>query len=606
MQHLHTHYNNQAEHFELIGDRTEGTPSCFPAVSKYSSYVYYGRNETDERYLMASWYFNDEKQFMQARIDLATYIKERGAAGPSGFHIPSRNLEFTVTKYESNTTSGYFITYIKPISVDQTDYFIVYYGLMDTPQISEQTRLTLRKLMAEGYYNESGMVEPLHNEEYFREPGWENRSTGPGLPPPAGMPMWYIPGYDTRIENETIIEDRSVAEHFELIGDRMEGCPSCFPAISQYCGYANYTRTGSDDRYLIAAWYFDDNTKFLHAEADLYLYLEEYGRVFTVELNISEEMDAEIKRRENRLVWGPTFGPKRFNVTEYESETTSGYFLIYKKPFLAGREDYFIVYYGLMNTPQISEQTRLALRELMAGGYYSESGMVGALLDGGYFREPGWELKQGTAGYPPPESMQVWYLPSPDYVSADFNVSAVEAILNDLAANGTCINETILAEHIPLEGVAVNETFAGHFSLIGERNTGVAPPFFPVLSQYCGYANYSRTGSDDRYLAGEWYFNDGEEFLRAEKELYQYLEEHGRVSTVELNISKGDATKYECETTSGYFLVYKNTFGREGDYFIVYYGAVGPVDLSNQAPFLKALIADRYPTGSRVVGGLKS
>ena len=218
------------------------------------------------------------------------------------------------------------------------------------------------------------------------------------------------------------------------------------------------------------------------------------------------------------------------------------------------------------------------------------------------------------AGYPPSDCMQVWYLPSPDYVDEEFNVNAVEAILDDMAANGTCINETVLAEYIPLEGVVVNETFAKYFSLIGERKKGASPPFFPALSQYCGYANYSRTGSDDRYLAGEWYFDDSEEFLRAEKELYQYLEEHGRVSTVELNISKRsryspkgfDATKYECETTSGYFLVYKNTFGREGDYFIVYYGAVGSVDLSNQTPFLKALIADRYPTGSGTVGHLKS
>ena len=207
-------------------------------------------------------------------------------------------------------------------------------------------------------------------------------------------------------------------------------------------------------------------------------------------------------------------------------------------------------------------------------------------------------------GYPPSDCMQVWYLPSPDYVSGG-DASAMEAVVDAMVANGT-YNETTLAEYVASMDVVVNETFAGHFSLIGERKAGVAPPLVPVLSQYCGYANYSRTGSDDRYLAGEWYFNDGEEFLRAEKELYQYLEEHGRVSTVELNISKGDATKYECETTSGYFLVYKNTFGREGDYFIVYYGAVGPVDLSNQAPLLKALIEDRYPTGSGVVGGLKS
>lgn len=217
-------------------------------------------------------------------------------------------------------------------------------------------------------------------------------------------------------------------------------------------------------------------------------------------------------------------------------------------------------------------------------------------------------------GYPPPDCMQVWYLPSPDYVDEEFNVSAMEAILDDMAANGTCINETVLAEYIPLEGLVVNETFAKYFSLIGERKNDASPPFFPALSQYCGYANYSRTGSDDRYIAGEWYFNDNEEFLQAEKGLCRYLEEHGRVSTVELNISKRsryspkgfDATKYECETTSGYFLVYKNTFGREGDYFIVYYGAVGSVDLSNQTPFLKALIADRYPTGSGAVGDLKS
>jgi hypothetical protein len=239
VQHISTY---GAEHFELIGDRTKGTPSCFPAVSKYSSYVYYKRNGTDERYLIASWYFNDEKKFMQARFDLASYLKEHGTARSSGFFIPSQNLEFAVTGYNSNTTSGRFVTYIRPFSADQNDYFIVYYGLMG--RISEQ-HLALNKLMAEGHYNEAGIVEPLYDEEYFRPPGgWEKLSTGPGLPPP--------------------------------------------------------------------------------------------------------------------------------------------------------------------------------------------------------------------------ESMQVWYLPSPDYVSADFNVSAVEAILDDLAANGTCINETILAEHIPLEGVAVNETFAAH------------------------------------------------------------------------------------------------------------------------------------------------
>ena len=411
VQHLHTYgyghrvenniiYEDRsvAEHFELIGDRTKGTLSCFPAVSTYSSYVYYGRNGTDERYLIASWYFNDEKQFMQARFDLAAYIKEHGTATPSRsvFSTDPSGLvssefassrRFDITQYESNMTSGYFITYTRPFSADQNDYFVVYYGLMGTSWVSEQTRLALRELMAEGYYSESGIMEPLLDEEYFRGPGWKTDGEGPGLPPPAGMSNWYIPGTGILIgengtpviKNGTPVMGRSVAEHFELIGDRTGGCPSCLPVVSQYCSYANYTRTGSDDRYLIAAWYFDDSKNFLQAEADLYQYLEEYGRVSTVELNISEEMDEEIKRRESRLVWGPTFGPKRFNATEYESETTSGFFLVYKKPFLAGRDDYFIVYYGLMGAVNLSNRTPF-LKELMADGYYlNEPGTVGGL-----------------------------------------------------------------------------------------------------------------------------------------------------------------------------------------------------------------------------------
>jgi len=124
-----------------------------------------------------------------------------------------------------------------------------------------------------------------------------------------------------------------------------------------------------------------------------------------------------------------------------------------------------------------------------------------------------------------------------------------------MVANGT-YNETTLAEYVSSMDVVVNETFAGHFSLIGERKVGVSALFFPALSQYCGYANYSRTGSDNLYLAGEWYFDDSEEFLQAEKELCRYLEEHGRVSTVKLTISEKtksfDATKYECESLQEY------------------------------------------------------
>jgi len=205
---------------------------------------------------------------------------------------------------------------------------------------------------------------------------------GPGLPPPEGMPMWYIPSYSTTpAENGTIVKDITVGDHFILIGDRTKGCPSTFPSVSQYCGYANYTQKESNDLYLIVSWYFDDEKKFLQSKGDLYQYLEKHGRVSTVELNISEEISEETKRRENRSAWGPTFGPKSFDATKYESEITSGYFLVYKKPFLVSRGDYFIVYYGAMRSDDLSKQKPL-LKKLITTSYYlTEHGEIGGLND---------------------------------------------------------------------------------------------------------------------------------------------------------------------------------------------------------------------------------
>ena len=196
---------------------------------------------------------------------------------------------------------------------------------------------------------------------------------GPGLPPPAGMPEWYVPGCGIQMtENGTLIEVRSVAEHFELIGDRIiDESPSCFPAISQYCGYVNCRRTGSDDQYLIAAWYFDDNKKFARAEEELYHYLKEHGEVYAVELNISEDLKRLGKEREHT--------PEKFNVTGYESETTSGYFLVYKNPFGRDMDEFFIVYYGSMGSVDLPNQTPF-LKELIADGYYLHvPGTVGSL-----------------------------------------------------------------------------------------------------------------------------------------------------------------------------------------------------------------------------------
>lgn len=170
---------------------------------------------------------------------------------------------------------------------------------------------------------------------------------GPGLPPSESMPKWYIPG---------------------AWQGNIQSCTSSFPKISPYCNAGNY----SEGKF-INVWYFDDESKFLKGEDTLYLYLEENGNVFHQELNISAELQEEIERREVENSCNIT----SFNATGYESPETSGYFLVYKRPFLETREDYFIVYYGIMGLTNLTEETP-ELKKLIAESYYmsNEEGKV--------------------------------------------------------------------------------------------------------------------------------------------------------------------------------------------------------------------------------------
>jgi hypothetical protein len=130
---------------------------------------------------------------------------------------------------------------------------------------------------------------------------------GPGLPPSESMPKWYIPGAWQKNE---------------------QGCASLFPEISSYCDMGNF----SEGKF-ISVWYFDDESEFLKGENILYRYLEENGNMFQQELNISTELQEEIKRREVENFPNLT----SFNSTGYESSETSGYFLVYERPFFKER-----------------------------------------------------------------------------------------------------------------------------------------------------------------------------------------------------------------------------------------------------------------------------
>lgn len=170
---------------------------------------------------------------------------------------------------------------------------------------------------------------------------------GPELPPSESMPNWYILGDWQR---------------------NKQGCSSFFPEISPYSKYRNFS-----GEKLIIVWYFADESELLKGEDTLYRYLDENGNVSQQELNIRTGFQEETKIIETN----------NFNATRFESQETSGYFLVYEKPFLEAREDYFIVYYGIRETTNLTKETP-ALKELIAKSYYmgNEKGKIDGLKMG--------------------------------------------------------------------------------------------------------------------------------------------------------------------------------------------------------------------------------
>jgi hypothetical protein len=141
---------------------------------------------------------------------------------------------------------------------------------------------------------------------------------GPGLPPSGMLAEWYLP--DSMQDDD--------ADYLSL-----------FPDLSPYAACGNYTRHA-----MMCTWYFEDQETFLRAENNLSRYLAGSGEVDIVELDLTGiNTSYEIS------------GSRIFNATRYRNETTSGYFLVYDKPFFANRDDCYIVYYGTRNNATLQD-----------------------------------------------------------------------------------------------------------------------------------------------------------------------------------------------------------------------------------------------------------
>ncbi|UGV39802.1 hypothetical protein J7W08_06610 [Methanococcoides orientis] len=172
---------------------------------------------------------------------------------------------------------------------------------------------------------------------------------GPGLPPAEIMKEWYLP-------------DRASDKEADL---------SLFPTISEYSAAGSYSNST-----IMCVWYFEKKSSFLEGELKLSEYLKKSGQFKIVEINITNELDAVINDRGKN--WQPTNGPRVFNATRYQGTETSGYFIVYRTPFLETSEDYFITYYGTKDTTNFTGKQNDILY-LIARSYYLGEGNVTSL-----------------------------------------------------------------------------------------------------------------------------------------------------------------------------------------------------------------------------------
>lgn len=184
---------------------------------------------------------------------------------------------------------------------------------------------------------------------------------GPGYPPTEALQKWFIPkpGYEYG-ENGSVSENRTIYDDIVLVGEIEEGCPPPFPDLSRYCGYATYADTRAGDRYLVVNWYFNTTAALSQAEKELCQYLQVSGNLSSAELTLPAESEPSQDNQGSR--------PLSIPATKFESDRSSGYFVVVEKPLTPEHNDYFIVYFGVVGSAALPDHTA-ALESLMLRSY---------------------------------------------------------------------------------------------------------------------------------------------------------------------------------------------------------------------------------------------
>jgi len=262
------------------------------------------------------WYCDNSSTFIANKKELFKYLSDHGSIenttvdlstalvrtkNPYLENISERQIP--VTRYESSSTSDFFIFHPTP-SFPGDKYRISYYGT--TGSVS---------------YYEGKIAD-------YGTPGTANlKDANDGIRDLIVKKIYNLvdanpqpPAYwGSNVSQDTTMP--------------------FFPDLSPYRGYKKLVSLKTGNQYVSEVWFFDDGSQFSIKKQELLQYLKGRGNVTHISLAVSQEVGS------NAGHW---------NVTRYESQETSGYFMIYETTSYPGTNLY-ILYYGVIGPSGIRQ-----------------------------------------------------------------------------------------------------------------------------------------------------------------------------------------------------------------------------------------------------------
>ncbi|MDD1702347.1 MAG: hypothetical protein LUQ31_05145 [Methanoregula sp.] len=144
------HNQNETVYFIPVGKIVNENYGQFPSLSRFSSHRLFLDNKTNNTLIISVWYFNNEADFVAAKQNLLTFLRQNGTARSFGLEINStlsvcndsmnspkiqgsyNPKTLPVTAFADSDESGIFLTNSRPLIPTRDDYFIQYVGVINS------------------------------------------------------------------------------------------------------------------------------------------------------------------------------------------------------------------------------------------------------------------------------------------------------------------------------------------------------------------------------------------------------------------------------------------------------------------------------------------